>query len=73
MLYFNGTEWSFPAVVSYLFFGLSIYWGNKHIFLVPYEVDDESTHDSYNRMQYDRILRYTPRFAADARGNVDIK
>ena len=46
MLYFSGIEWLIPALISYLFLGLLIYWGNKHIFLVPYGVDHESTHDT---------------------------
>ena len=46
MLYFNGTEWLVPAVISYVLLGLLIYWGNKHIVLVPYEVDRSSNHDT---------------------------
>jgi hypothetical protein len=46
MLHINGTEWLIPAVISYLFLGLLIYWGNKHIFLVPYGVDHETNRDT---------------------------
>ena len=45
LLYFQGTEWLIPAMISYLILALLIYWGNKHIFLVPY-VDQKSTNDS---------------------------
>ena len=39
LLYFEGTNWLIPGVVSYFVLGLLIYWGNKHIFLVPYNPD----------------------------------
>lgn len=37
LLYFGHMGWLAPAIVSYLVLGLIIYWGNKRIFLVPYE------------------------------------
>lgn len=39
LLYFEGTDWLIPAVVSYLILGVLIYHGNKHIYLVPYDKD----------------------------------
>ena len=39
LLYFEGTDWLTPAVISYLILGFSIYHGNKLIYLVPYEKD----------------------------------
>lgn len=39
LLYFEGIKWLLPAVVSYLVLGLLIYWGNRHIYLVPYNSD----------------------------------
>ena len=36
MLYLDGTQWLIPAMISYLILGLQIYWGNRHMFLVPY-------------------------------------
>jgi hypothetical protein len=46
LLYFKGTEWLFPSIISYVIFGLLIYWGNKHIFLVPYKSDQDTTNDT---------------------------
>ena len=37
LLYFKGTNWLIPAVVSYFVLGLIIYWGNRQIYLVPYK------------------------------------
>jgi hypothetical protein len=37
LLYFRGTGWLIPALVSYVVFGLLIYWGNNKLFYVPYE------------------------------------
>lgn len=45
LLYFEGTEWLIPAVISYLILGILIYRGNKQIFLVPY-AGEEPTNDS---------------------------
>jgi hypothetical protein len=39
LLYFEGTTWLIPAVISYIVLSLLIYWGNKHIYLVPYNSD----------------------------------
>jgi uncharacterized protein (DUF983 family) len=36
-LYFDGTNWLVPSVTSYVIFALLLYWGNKRIFLVPYQ------------------------------------
>ena len=46
LLYFDGTDWLIPGMISYLILGLLIYWGNKHIFLVPYKGDQGPTHDT---------------------------
>jgi hypothetical protein len=43
MLYFQGTEWLVPAIISYIVIGLVIYVGNKLIFLVPYEKNNDNT------------------------------
>lgn len=37
LLYFDGTRWLVPAIISYVVIGLLIYVGNKHIFLVSCE------------------------------------
>lgn len=37
LLYFEGTKWLIPAMISYLILGVGIYRGNKLIFLVPYD------------------------------------
>jgi hypothetical protein len=39
-LYFRGSEWLIPALVSYLVLGLLIYWGNRQLYFVPYEKDN---------------------------------
>lgn len=36
-LYFVGTQWLLPALVSYGFLAGLVYWGNKHVTFVPYE------------------------------------
>ena len=36
LLYFGTTQWLVPALISYLILALIIFWGNKKIFLVPY-------------------------------------
>ncbi len=36
-LYFKGTDWLFPAILSYIVLGLYIYWGNKRVLFVPYK------------------------------------
>jgi len=45
LLYFRGSDWLFPALISYVILGLLIYWGNKKLFLVPYEKGLNSTND----------------------------
>jgi len=37
LLYFQGLDWLVPAIVSYVVFGLLIYWGNRQLFFVPYK------------------------------------
>jgi len=37
LLYFRGSQWLAPALASYAFLGVLIYWGNRQVFLVPYE------------------------------------
>ena len=32
----DGTDWLIPSVVSYLVLAGLVYWGNRHIFLIPY-------------------------------------
>ena len=44
--YFQGSGWMIPAIVSYVLLGLIIYWGNRHVFFVPYREDPESTDDA---------------------------
>ena len=46
LLYFRGTEWLIPAVLSYVILGLIIYWGNKRMYLIPYQNDKITTNDS---------------------------
>ena len=36
LLYFDGTQWLVPAVASYVILAALIYWGNKHVRLVPF-------------------------------------
>ena len=45
-LYFLGSEWLVPAIVSYVVLGLLIYWGNRQVFFVAYEKVKDSTKDS---------------------------
>ena len=42
LLYFKGSPWLTPALVSYVILGLLIYWGNKKLYLVPYPKDERS-------------------------------
>ena len=37
LLYYHGSKWLIPALVSYAVLGLLIYWGNKKLLLVPYQ------------------------------------
>ncbi len=36
LLYFRGAQWLIPALVSYAVLGLIIYYGNRRVFLVPF-------------------------------------
>jgi uncharacterized paraquat-inducible protein A len=42
LLYFRGTAWLIPALVSYVVLGLFIYWGNRQLFFVPHEKGGET-------------------------------
>lgn len=46
LLYYQGPEWMIPAIVSYVILGLIIYWGNKHVYFVPYQEDQNTTNDT---------------------------
>jgi len=46
LLYFQGSEWMIPAIVSYVILGINIYWGNKQVFFVPYQADQDITNDT---------------------------
>jgi uncharacterized protein (DUF983 family) len=46
LLYYGDAKWLIPALVSYVVFGLYIYWANKKVFLVPYQKDQNSTNDT---------------------------
>ncbi len=35
-LHDRGVTWLAPAIVSYIFLGLFVYWGNRHVMFVPY-------------------------------------
>ncbi len=39
LLYFKGTKWLTPAIVSNVILGAIVFWANKRVFLVPYEED----------------------------------
>jgi len=43
LLYFLGSEWLIPALISYVILGLLIYWGNKQVYLVPYQKEQSLT------------------------------
>ena len=45
-LYFGGSEWMIPALVSYIVLGLLIYWGNRQLFYVPYEKGQNTNNDT---------------------------
>ena len=38
LMYFKGMQWLVPCAISYVILGLLIVWGNKRMFLVPYNV-----------------------------------
>ena len=46
LLYLRGTEWLIPAIVSYVLLGLIIYLGNKRMYFVPYQKDQNTTNDA---------------------------
>jgi len=37
LLFFDGTSWLVPAIITYLILAALIFWGNKRMFLVAYE------------------------------------
>jgi hypothetical protein len=39
------TAWLLPAVTSYVILGVLIYWGNRQVYLVPYEKDRKAGDD----------------------------
>jgi uncharacterized protein (DUF983 family) len=45
LLYFAGSEWLVPAVVSYVAWALLILWGNSQIVLVRHDDRKSSSHD----------------------------
>jgi len=48
LLYFNGSRWLIGAMSSYVILGLTIYWGNKRMYLIPYH-NESKTEDKSNR------------------------
>lgn len=46
LLNFGSTGWLIPAISTYVILGLTIYWGNKRMFLVPYQNDRNSSDDT---------------------------
>ena len=42
-LYFHGNGWLLPTLTSYLALGLLIYWGNKKVFFVPTQEEQDKT------------------------------
>ena len=36
LMYFQGTRWLFPSILSYTLLAAIIWWGNRHVRLVPY-------------------------------------
>ena len=45
-MYFGNMEWLVPAICSYVVLGLIVYWGNKQMFLVPYEKSKNADNDN---------------------------
>jgi len=37
LLYIDSRVWLVSVIISYIAMGVIVYWGNKHMFLVPYE------------------------------------
>jgi len=46
LLYFDGTAWLIPAVISYILAGAVLYWGNRKVYLVPYNKGQKSDSDA---------------------------
>jgi len=46
LLYIEGPQWMIPGIISYMILGLLIYRGNRHIFLVPYNINRDTSNDS---------------------------
>jgi len=46
LLYFDGTAWLIPAVISYIFWGAVLYWGNRKVYFVPYSKGQKSDSDA---------------------------
>ena len=44
-LFYRGTDWLIPAIISYIILGLLIYWGNKRVIFVPYDKDRNASKD----------------------------
>lgn len=42
----GGTALLIPAIISYAFLGLYIYWGNKRVVFVPYKKGQKSRKDT---------------------------
>ena len=45
LMYFGHMEWLVPAMFSYVILALIVYWGNKRMFLVPYENAESADKD----------------------------
>ena len=46
LLFVGENDWLFPALLSYLVLGILLYRGNKKMFLVPYDKDEDKTDDA---------------------------
>ena len=46
LLYYQDPKWLTLALVSYVVLGLLIYWGNKKVFFVAYNEDQNNTDDT---------------------------
>ena len=42
-LFYRGTDWLIPAIISYIILGLFIYWGDKRVVFVPYNKDQNAS------------------------------
>jgi ribosomal protein S27AE len=45
-LYYEDPDWLIPALASYVALGIVICWGNKKMFLVPYNKNKNNTDDT---------------------------